>query len=125
MFDLTAEEARLLLTIALMAVGRNRFKSAARILAALERFRPDSPQLAVTKAIALMSALKFAECLDYIDGTALGRFPDDPMLLAFKGMALVRLGRAEDAREVLGAVTAQAANPAAARLAGDLMKEAE
>lgn len=123
MFDLTADEARLLLNIALMAVGRNRFNSAARILAALERFRPDAPEVAVAKAIALLSALKYAECLDFIDGEALRRFPDNPMLRAFKGMALIRLGRAEDAQEILGKVCEQSErDPAAAQLAADLMQ---
>ena len=37
MFDITGEEARLLLNVALMATGQNRFQSAAKILAALER----------------------------------------------------------------------------------------
>ena len=123
MFDLSADEARLLLNIALMAVGRNRFNSAARILAALERFRPDSPELAVSKAIALLSALKYAECLDYLEKEALRRFPDNPMLLAFKGMALIRLGRISDSHEVLGKVCERKeADPAAAQLAEDLMK---
>ena len=123
MFDLSADEARLLLNIALMAVGRNRFNSAARILVALERFRPDSPEVAVTKAIALLSALKYAECLDFLDSEALQRFPDNPMLLAFKGMALIRLGRAEAAQEVLANVCERKdCDPAAAQLAADLMK---
>ena len=123
MFDLSADEARLLLNIALMAVGRNRFNSAARILAALERFRPSSPELAVSKAIALLSALKYAECLDFLEGNALRRFPDNPMLLAFKGMALIRLGRISDSHEVLEKVCERKeADPSAAQLAEDLMK---
>ena len=124
MFDLTAEEARLLLNVALMAVGRNRFRSAARILAALERFRFDSPQLAVSKAIALLSALRYAECLEFIDRDALRRFPGNPMLLAFEGLALIRLGRKGDAREILAQVCeAKTSDPAAAQLAADLMRE--
>ena len=124
MFDLETDEARLLLNIALMAVGRNRFNSAARVLAALERFRPDSSEIAVSKAIALLSALKYAECLDFIDGEALRRFPGNPMLRAFKGMALIRLGRKDVALEVLAqACEAKASDPAAAQLAADLMKE--
>lgn len=123
MFDLSADEARLLLNIALMAVGRNRFNSAARILAALERFRPDSPELAVSKAIALLSALKFSESLDFLEGDALRRFPGHPMLQAFKGLALVRLGRIQDSREVLERVCeSKDVDPAAARLAEDLLK---
>lgn len=124
MFDLTADEARLLLNVALMAVGRNRFNSAAKIFAALDRFRSDSPQLAVSKAIALLSALKYAECLEFLDGDALRRFPGDPMLMAFKGMALIRLGRRDTAREVLAQVCEEkASDPAAAQLAADLMRE--
>lgn len=122
MFDLTADEARLLLNIALMAVGRNRFKSAARLLAALERFRPDSPQLAVSKAIALLSAVRYAECLDFIDAVALRRFPGNPMLRTFRGMALARLGNEEGAREELEGVIAQAEDPAAVQLSKDLLE---
>ena len=124
MFDLTADEARLLLNVALMAVGRNRFRSAAKIFAALDRFRPDSPQLAVSKAIALLSALKYAECLDFIDGNALRRFPDNPMLLTFKAMALIRLGQKNDAHEILAQVCEMKdVDPAAVQLATDLMRE--
>ena len=120
MFDLTAEEAKLLLNVALMAIGRNRFKSAAKILAALERFRPDQVSLAEAKAVALISALKFAEAVAYIDGEGLVRFPDSAMLWAFKGMALMRMGRNEEAGEAL-AKAANGSDPAAAKLAADLL----
>ena len=39
MFELAPDEARLLLDVALMATGQNRFQSAMKILAALEPFR--------------------------------------------------------------------------------------
>ncbi len=120
MFDLTAEEARLLLNVALMAIGRNRFKSAAKLLAALERFRPDQVSLAVAKAVALISALQFAEAVAFIDGDGLVRFPDSAMLQAFKGMALMRMGRKEDARGPLEAAVG-GNDPAAAKLAADLL----
>ena len=123
MFDLTAEEAKLLLNVALMATGANRFRSAAKIFAALERFRPDSPSVAVGKAIALISATEFAACVDYIDAWALEKFPGDPMLLAFKGMALVRMDRKEDAREPLERAAAQTKDPAAAALAKGLLDD--
>ena len=121
MFDLTAEEARLLLKIAMMATGRNRFRSAAKILAALERFRPDQASVATAKAIALISALKFSEAVEFIDGQGLVRFPDSAMLKAFKGMALVRMDRPEDARAPLEEAASQSGDPAAARMAQDLL----
>lgn len=124
MFELGADEARLLLNVALMAVGSNRFRSAARILAALEGFRPNAPELAVSKAIALLSAVKYAEALAFIDESALRRFPGNAMLLAFRGLALLRLGgRDDEAAEALAAARAQTADPAAAQLAENLMKE--
>jgi len=122
MFDLTAEEARLLLNVALMATGANRFQSAARILAALEAFRPDAPSVAVGTAILLISAQRFADCVDYVDGNALRRFPGNAMLLAFKGMALKRLGRDADAEEPLRRACEQTEDPAAAQLAKGLME---
>lgn len=123
MFDLEADEARLLLNIALMAVGSNRFKSAAKLFAVLERFRPDAPEIACANAVALMSALDFAGCVEYLDEVALKRFPSNPMLLAFKGMALIRLGRNADAAMPLSEAAAQSEDPAAAKLAGDLLAD--
>lgn len=121
MFDLTTDEARLLLSIALMAVGGNRFVSAAKILAVLEWFRPDQASVASAKTLALMSALRFKEAVEYVDGEALVRFPDDPMLLAFKGMALFRMGEGEQARGPLRQAAEQEGNAAARRLAADLL----
>ena len=120
MFDLTEEEARLLLNVAMMATGRNRFASAAKILAALERFRPDQVSIACAKAIALISALRFAEAVDYIDKEGLVKFPDSAMLRAFKGMALIRMNRMQEAAAPLREAASQTADPAAAKLAGDL-----
>ena len=122
MFDLTPEEARLLLNVALMAVGRNRFRSAAAILAALERFRPNHPSIAEAKMVALMSAGDFLAAVTYADGDGSRNFPNSAMLQAFKGMALIRLDRKSEARDVLSAVAAQDGNPAAARMAQDLLK---
>lgn len=122
MFDLAPEEARLLLKIAMMAIGRNRFGSAARILAVLERFRPSEPSIAAAKALALISALKFAEAVEFIDREGLVKFPGSAMLQAFKGMAYVRLQRPQDAREPLE-LAVRGDDPAAARLAGDLLAD--
>ena len=122
MFDLTAEEARLLLNIALMAVGGNRFQSAAKILAVLERFRPDAPSVAAAKAVAHLSAGQFTEGLDFLDGAARARFPGIPMLAAFKGLALLRLGRADEAEAPLRFAAAQTVDPAAAQLAKGLLE---
>ena len=123
MFDLTPEEARLLLNVALMAAGGNRFQSAAKILAVLERFRPDAPSVAVGKAIALISAMQFVACVEYIDGTALRKFPDSAMLKAFKGMALLRMERIPEAHEALAEAADQTDDPAAAQLAKGLMND--
>jgi len=120
MFDLQPEEARLLLNVALMAAGANRYRSAAKIFAVLEQFRPQAPEVAVGKAIALINAMQFDACVSYIDGEALRRFPLNAMLLAFKGMALIRLGRAQDALEPLAVAAGQKKDPAAAQLAADL-----
>ena len=121
MFDLAPEEARLLLNAALLATGRNRFQSAAKILAALERFRPEEPSIPAAKAVLFISMRDFQGAVDYLDGDALPRFPDAPMLLAFKGMALLRMGRLAEAHEPLSAAANQAADTAAANLAKDLL----
>ena len=121
MFSLESEEARLLLNVALMATGQNRFRSAAKILAALERFRPEEASVAVANAILRISMLDFQSAVDYIDREALPRFPDSAMLKAFKGMALIRLDRKSEAAMPLAEAAADTADPAAAQLARDLM----
>ena len=122
MFDLTPEEARLLLNVALMAAGGNRFQSAEKILSVLESFRPDAPSVAVGFAITLISAMKFAECVEYVDDVALRKFPENAMLKAFKGMALLRMERVPEAHEILSGVVVQSDDPAAAQLAKGLME---
>ena len=121
MFDLAPEEARLLLNVALLATGRNRFQSAAKILAALERFRPEEPSIPAAKAVLFISMRDFQGAVDYLDRDALPRFPGAPMLLAFKGMALLRMGLLSEAQAPLLAAANQAADTAAANLAKDLL----
>ena len=121
MFDLTAEEARLLLNVALMATGQNRFRSAAKILAALDRFRPAEASVASANAILFISMMDFEGAVNYIDRVALVRFPDSAMLKAFKGMALLRMNRTSEARAPLEEAANQSADPAAAQLAKDLI----
>jgi len=122
MFDISGEEARLLLNVALMATGQNRFHSAAKILTALERFRPGEASVAVANAILFISMLDFKGAVDYIDRNALVRFPDSAMLKAFKGMALLRMERPAEARGPLEEAANQSADQAAAQLAKDLLK---
>ena len=121
MFALTPEEARLLLNVALMATGQNRFRSAAKILAALGAFRPGEASGASANAILFISMLDFKGAVDYLDGNAIPRFPDAAMLKAFKGMALLRMGRTSEARIPLEEAANQSADPAAAQLAKDLL----
>ena len=121
-FDLESEEARLLLNVALMATGQNRFQSAAKILAALGRFRPGEASVAVANAILFISMMDFKGAVDYFDRDALPRFPSSAMLKAFKGMALLRMNRAADARIPLEEAASDTVDPAAAQLAKDLME---
>ena len=121
MFALTPEEARLLLNVALMATGQNRFRSAAKILATLGAFRPGEASVASANAILFISMLDFKGAVDYLDGNAIPRFPDAAMLKAFKGMALLRMGRTSEARIPLEEAANQSADPAAAQLAKDLL----
>ena len=121
MFDLTPEEARLLLNVALMATGQNRFRSAAKILAALGRFRPNEASIASANAILFISLQDFQDAVDYLDREAIPRFPDAAMLKAFKGMALLRMGRTAEARLPLEEAENQSADAAAAQLAKDLL----
>ena len=121
MFDLESEEARLLLNVALMATGQNRFQSAGKILMALERFRPQEASVAVANAILFISMLDFGGAVDYIGHVALPKFPSSAMLQAFKGMALIRMGRGAEAALPLSMAVAQTDDLAAAQLAKDLM----
>ena len=121
MFDLTPEEARLLLNVALMATGQNRFQSAAKIFAALGAFRPGEASVASANAVLFISMLDFQGAVDYLDREAIPRFPGAAMLKAFKGMALIRMGRTAESRIPLEEAANQTADPAAAQLAKDLM----
>ncbi len=121
MFDLSPEEARLLLNVALMATGQNRFRSAAKILAALAAFRPEEASVASANAVLFLSMRDFQGAVDYLDRDAIPRFPDAPMLKAFKGLALLRMDRRAEARIPLAEAANQSADPAAAQLAKDLL----
>ena len=121
MFDLKPDEARLLLDVAMMATGRNRFVSAAKILAALGRFRPGNPSLGAANAMLFISMGDFQGAVDYLDREALPQSPDAAMLKAFKGMALLRMGRNEEARAPLEEAAGQSDDPAAAQMAKDML----
>ncbi len=121
MFDLAPEEARLLLNVALMATGQNRFRSAAKILAALAAFRPEAASVASANAVLFLSMRDFQGAVDYLDRDAIPRFPDAAMLKAFKGLALLRMDRRAEARVPLAEAANQSADPAAAQLAKDLL----
>ena len=121
MFDLTSEEARLLLDVALMAIGGNRFKSAEAILSALEAYRPGSEQLAAARMILAISRGELESALEYANVRALPEHPGSAMIKAFAGMALLRLGRVAEAAVPIGEAAAQTDDPAAAQLARDMM----
>ena len=104
-----------------MATGQNRFRSATRILAALERFRPGNVSLAVAKAVLMISMREFAMALEYIDGVGLKDHPDSSMLKAFRGMALIRMERRADAEACLREAAASS-DEAAANLARCLLE---
>ena len=120
-FDLRPDEARLLLNVALMATGKNFFKSAMKILAALEAFRPEEESVATAKAVLMISIGEFEMAVDYIDREALLKWPESAMLRAFRGMALIRAGRRNEARECL-MEAAQSSDEAAANLAKGLLE---
>lgn len=121
MFDLLSEEARLLLDIALMAVGSGRFKSAASILAALEGFRPDSEQIDTARMILMINKGDFSEAVAYADSVALRRHPESAMVKAFKAMALIRMGRVDEAGIPAREAAEQTSDPAASKLAKDML----
>ena len=121
MFDITPEEARLLLDVALMATGGSRFKSAETILSALEEYRPESEQLAVARMILAISRGDLEGALEFADKKALPEHPGSAMIKVFKGMALLRLGRTVEAADPINEAAAQTDDPAAAQLAKDMM----
>ncbi len=121
MFDLEPQEARLLLDVALLATGQNRFDTAMKILAALKAYRPKAESLAVAEAVLLLSRGATDEALAFIEREQRPeRFPDSAMLKTFKGLALLRAERPQDARAVL-AEAADASDLSAAQMAKDLL----
>lgn len=122
MFDLESHEARLLLDIALMAVGQNRFETATKMLTVLKAFRPKSESLAVAETVLLLSRGALDDALTLIEREQRAdRFPTSAMLMAFKGLALLKADRLSEARIVLTSV-AQMEDPVAAQMAKDLLK---
>ncbi len=121
MFDLEPQEARLLLDIAMMATGQNRFETASKILAALKAYRPKSESLAVAETLLLLSrgeteeAIAFAKREQESD-----RFPESAMLQTFRGLALLKAERLQEAKIELERA-AQSNDPAAAQMARDLL----
>jgi Flp pilus assembly protein TadD len=63
----------------------------------------------------------FQGAVDYLDREALRQNPDAAMLKAFKGMALLRMGRTEEARAPLEEAAGQSDDPAAAQMAKDML----
>ncbi len=122
MFDLEPQEARLLLNVALMATGQNRFETAQKMLAALKSYRPNSESLAVAETVLLLSRGATDEALAFLAREqAPERFPDSAMLKTFKGLALMKAERPQDARAVLADAAADGTDPVAARMAKDLL----
>jgi len=121
-FDITSEEARLLLEIGLMATGQNRFRSATSIIMAVDAFRSGHESIDVAKAVLCLSQRQFQEGLDFIEEVALKRHPESGMLKTFQGMALMRLNRKGEASICLNEARL-GADPAAARLAQSLLDE--
>ena len=120
-FDLRPDKVRLILNVALMATGKNFFKSATKILAALEGFRSGEESVGTAKVILMISVGEFELAVDYIDREALVKWPDSAMLRAFRGMALIRMGRKDAARDCL-LEAAQSSDTAAANLAKGLLE---
>ena len=91
MFDLSTEEAQLLLETGLMAIGQNRFKSAMKILVALEQYRPGHESLDVAKVILCLSQFQGKIALEFLDNEALPRHPDSRMTVITASPSFERL----------------------------------
>ena len=99
--DLRPDEARRLLNVARTAARQNFLKSAAKV-------------------ILMISLGEFELAVAYIDREALVKWPKSAMLRAFRGMALIRMGRKDAARDCL-LEAAQSSDTAAANLAKGLL----
>ncbi len=121
MLDLEPQEARLLLDIAMMATGQNRFETASKIIAALKAYRPKSESLTVAEAVLLLSRGETEEAIAFTESELEPeRFPDSAMLQTFRGLALLKAERRQEARGVLECA-ARSDDPAASQMARDLL----
>ena len=77
--------------------------------------------MGTAKAILMISIGEFELAVDYIDREALVKWPDSAMLRAFRGMALIRMGRRDAARDCL-VEAARSSDEAAANLAKGLLE---
>ena len=119
-FDLTPDEARLLLQLAFAAIGRKRFVSAGRLLDVLEHFRPGDGALLSARAVALLSRRAFRACCEFLEHQAT-LAPLPPMAAVFYGIALHQCGEVFAARRQWLPVAAQTEDSAAARFAMTLL----
>ena len=97
-------------------------KFVAAILVALSAFPVFAGASVGLPSLTRDSWLYFGYCVVLLMcAAALPRFPGNPMLLVFKGMAELRRNRPADAAIPLREAASQTADPAAAALANDLL----
>ena len=120
MVDLRSDEARVLLDVAVLAIGHGFCSGAAEIISALESVRPGNEQLAVARMVLMLNTHEYEMAVEFADSEGKRRREDSGLIKVFKGLALLRLGRSDDARRCLSEVKSE--NRVVMELAKGLME---
>ncbi len=119
----SAEILRKLADIGFMATSGGFFRQADAIFSSIELSRKDNILPYMGKALNLMNMEKNQEALDMIENKALKIEPENHVLHAFKGMALMLLGRNSESENCLNNIASTSNDSIAKNLADNLLSE--
>ncbi len=119
--ELASDEARLLIELALIAIGEGRLAEAKVITDAVDAFRPGDVSVFVARALSELRGNNPHEAVRVLREEGLQRHPESHMLRAFLGMSLQATGYQSQAEEILVQTSEQREDEKAAALARALL----
>ena len=120
---ISAEILRKLADIGFMATSGGFSRQAQNIFSAIELSRKDNVVPYIGMAINMMNMRKTQDALEILEKKALPLEPDNQVLHAFKGMALMLLGRSSESEKCLNNILSSNPDPMTINLAQGLLDE--
>lgn len=109
--------------IALMASSEGYFSQADNILKAIEYQNKDNLFPYIGQAINLMNMDKNQEALEVLENKAAILEPDNLLIQAYKGLALMLLGRNAESERILNPLATKKTDPTVKKLAEELINQ--